>query len=142
MPRVSATEGAAKWARRTKAAVSDMTAGVDRVTESPMAAAVEKLDKMLSRFEEAIRSGKVERGLARTSLADWKNAMKNVGAGRVASGVDGKGTSKMESFAREFYAHLERVEEEVAAMPDLTIEDAVNRAAHVIRRNHGFKRGG
>lgn len=140
MPKVSASEGADKWGRRTKQATADVTAGVNRVTVAPTQQAAAKIDKMRSKFNEAVDSGKVERGLQRVSLQDWKTSMTQIGVGRIASGVDNKGISKMGEFAAEFYPHLERVEAEIAAMPDTTLEDNVQRAVHNIRRNAEFKR--
>jgi len=142
MPKINPSEGAEKWARRTKAATIDVAAGVDRVSEAPTAKAAAKIDKMLANFMEAVSSGKVARGLNRVTLQEWKDAMKTVGVGRIASGVDGKGTAKMESFAREFYPFLERVQSEIDAMPDTTLEDSINRAVTNMRRLHEFKRGG
>jgi len=140
MPKISASAGAEKWARRTKSAVQDVVAGVDRVTENPADAAIAKLEKMFMRFQEAYQSGKIERGLARTSLADWKGAMKNIGASRIASGVDNKGTDKMQKFAAEFYPFVEQVQNEINAMPDTTLEDSISRMTHNVRRLSEFKR--
>jgi len=140
MPKISASEGADKWARRTKAATADVAAGVDRVTEAPTQAAIAKIDKMMAKFEEAVRSGKVERGLARVTLEDWKQSMKEIGVGRIASGVDNKGVGKMEEFASEFYPFVERVQEEVNRMPDTTLEDGIARMTHNVRELAKFKR--
>lgn len=140
MPKINAKAGAEKWARRTKAATADVAAGVDRVTEAPTQAALAKLDKMLAKFEEAIRSGKIERGLARVTLEDWKRSMKEIGVGRIASGVDNKGVGKMEAFAEEFYPFVERVQEEIARMPDTTLEDGIARMTHNVRELAKFKR--
>lgn len=140
MPKIDPREGAEKWGRRTKQAVQDVTAGVNRVTVAPTLQAAEKVDKMRSKFNEAVDSGKVERGLRRVSLTDWKESMTKIGVGRIASGVDGKGISKMGAFTQEFYPHLQQVEDEIAAMPDSTLEDSIARATHNIRRNAEFKR--
>jgi len=140
MPKISASAGAEKWARRTKAATADVAAGVDRVTEAPTQAALAKIDKMLAKFDEAVRSGKVERGLARVTLEDWKSSMKDIGIGRIASGVDNKGVGKMEDFAAEFYPFVERVQEEINRMPDTTLEDGIARMTHNVRELAKFKR--
>jgi len=140
MPKLDPTAGAAKWANRTKAAVQDVVDGVKRTDKNPTAEAAKKLDKMRAKFNEAVDSGKVERGLKRVSKEDWQAAMINVGAGRIATGVDSKGKGKMEEFAQEFYPHLESGQREVEAMPDVTLEDGVNRAAAMIRHNAKFKR--
>lgn len=141
MPKISPKAGADKWARRTKAATGDVAAGVDRVTEAPTQAALEKIDKMLTKFEEAVRSGKIERGLARVTLEDWKRSMKEIGVGRIASGVDNKGQPKMEDFAAEFYPYVERVQNEINKMPDTTLEDGIARMTHNVRELAKFKRG-
>lgn len=140
MPKINPRTGADKWARRTKAATADVAAGVDRVTEAPTQAALAKIDKMLAKFEEAVRSGKIERGLARVTLEDWKAAMKDIGVGRIASGVDNKGQAKMEAFAEEFYPFVERVQEEINRMPDTTLEDGIARMTHNVRELAKFKR--
>ena len=142
MPKVTAAQGAEKWARRTKAATEDVRQGVARVTEAPAQKAIAKLEKMLRNFEEAVRSGKVERGLARTTLADWQRSMTEIGIGRIASGVDNKGADKMASFAREFYPFLERIQAEIEGMPDTTLDDNINRMVTNVRRISEFKRSG
>jgi hypothetical protein len=142
MPKVSPNQGAEKWARRTKAATEDVRAGVARVTEPPTQKAIAKLEKALRNFEEAVRSGKIERGLARVTLAEWQRSMTDIGIGRIASGVDNKGQSKMEGFAREFYPYVERVQAEIEAMPDTTLEDNIGRMTHNVRRLAEFKRSG
>jgi hypothetical protein len=140
MPKVSAAEATEKWARRTKAATQDMRAGVERVQNNPAEAAMASMDKMLANFIDAIESGKVRRGLERVTLQQWKDRMINVGVGRVAAGVDNKGAPKMDAFTREFFSHLEQVESELADMPSTTLEDNINRAVHVMRRNAEFRR--
>lgn len=140
MPKLDPSAGASKWASRTKAAVQDVVDGVKRVEVSPTAEAAKKIDKMRAKFNQAVDDGKVERGLKRVTKEDWQAAMINVGAGRIATGVDSKGKSKMEEFAQEFYPHLELGQREVANMPDVTLEDGVNRAAAMIRHNAKFKR--
>lgn len=141
MPKISARDGAEKWSRRTKAATQDVAAGVDRVTVNPADLAIASIDKMRARLLEALDSGKVEAGLKRVTLESWKKAMKEIGVGRIASGVDGKGNAKMQAFAEEFYPFLEGIQRELEGMPDTTFEDSVNKMVHQVRRAHEFKRG-
>ena len=136
-----ASDVAAKWGRNLKAAGQDIALGVDQTTENPAQAAIEALDKMLARFVEAMQSGKTRRGLERVTLEQWKNAMKNVGIGRIASGVDAKGLPKMQSFMTEFLPFLENVAAQMEGMPDTTFEDSVNRMVAQVRATHEFKRG-
>lgn len=140
MPKLNPDEAAEKWARRTKAAVSDVAAGVARVTENPMEKAKAKKEKALRNYDEALRNGKWEAGLDRVSLSDWQKAMTDIGTGRIASGVDNKGTTKMEDFAKDFYPHLETIQRELEGMPDVSLEDAINRMTHQVRRAADFER--
>ena len=75
MPKITITpeEFAEKHARRLKAAVEDIRAGVERVTESPTAKAAAKQDKMIARLQEAVSSGKWAARLKAVPLEDWKS---------------------------------------------------------------------
>ena len=139
MPKLTASEGANKWAKRTKAAVQETKEGIARVTESPTDKAADRLDKLLARLTEAIVSGKMERALRDVSLAEWKR-LADAGTARIAGGVDAKGLSKMEKFARDFYPYLEQVQNEIAGMPDSTFEDSLSRMTHNARRLHEYKK--
>lgn len=139
MPRVTPEEGADKLISRAKAAAPFIAAQVAKVTEAPTERAAAKIGKMQTKFNEAVASGKVERGLRRVSLSDWKAAMIEKGVPRISQGLD-QARNKVVEFNREFYPHLERVQSEIAAMPDTTLEDSISRMVHNVRRNAEFKR--
>ncbi len=132
MARVTADEFVEKHARRLKGAVDDMRKGIERVSESPTAAAASKKDKMRSNVNAALDSGKWERGLRRVSLEDWKGKMINKGLGRVASGID-EAAPKVRAFAADFLPFLDNVTSAVRKMPDTTLEDSINRMNAQIR---------
>ena len=138
MPKITPKEAADKWARRTAAAVPDYTAGILRVTESPMEAAAEAAEKMLQNLLEAVQSGRWARSLKKVSLAEWKEATTKKGSARLAQGVQGA-TKKQEDYYNEVFPYLETIQAEIAAMPDLGIEDSIARSAHLQRRMHEFK---
>jgi len=140
MPRVTPTEGADKLISNARTAAPRIAAQVAKVTEAPTLAAAKKIDKMQMKFNDAIASGKVERGLRRVSLEEWKKAMVEKGVPRIAGGLEAS-RSKIESFNAEFYPFLERVEAKVAAMPDTTLEDNINRMVTNVREIAEFKRG-
>lgn len=140
MARKNAADVAAKWGRNLKAAGQDIAAGVDAVTQNPAQAAIAALDKLYARWMEAFQSGKIEAGLARVTLDQWKTAMKTVGVQRIAAGVDAKGNAKMGKFMTEFLPFLEQVAGQLDSMPDTTFEDSVNRMIAQIRAVHEFKR--
>jgi len=126
MAMISAAEFREKHLRRTVAASADMRAGVERVTVSPTEKAAAKQEKMISRLTEAVRTGKWARGLKKVSLSDWKTKMLDVGVGRVAGGLEAAG-GKVEAFAAQFLPFVEAVQAKVAKMPDLVLQDNLNR---------------
>ena len=139
MPKVTPKEGADKLITRAKAAAPHIAEQVDKVTVAPTAQAAEKIDKMQQKLMEAFASGKVERGLLRVSLEEWKRAMKEKGVPRIAQGLESS-RSKIEEFNEQFYAFLEQVEREIRDMPDMTLEDSIARMIHNVRRISEFKR--
>lgn len=139
MPKLTPQEAAQKWASRAQAAVPEYTAGVKRVTESPTAKAAAAADKMLQNIMEAINSGRWAAGLNRVSLEDWKTAATVKGAPRIAAGVQGA-VGKQQAYYAEVFPFLETLQREIDAMPNLTIEDSIARAAHFMRAMNEFKK--
>jgi len=137
--KVTPEQFADKHNRRTKAALEDMRAGVQGVTVSPTAKAAAKQEKMRSRLLEAIESGKWANGLKRVSLEEWKDKMLNVGVARVSSGLDAN-KEKVEQFAAELLPHIEAGQKAIEGMPDVTLEDSINRMTSFIRHMSKFKR--
>lgn len=138
MPIMTPKQAADKWSQRTTAAVADYKAGVLRVTESPTAKAAMAADKMLQNIMEAIQSGRWKAALEAVSLEDWKKATSEKGAGRMAQGVQGA-VNKQEAYYTEVFPVLERIQREIEGMPNLTLEDSIARAAHLMREMHAFK---
>jgi hypothetical protein len=141
MARVSPAEFADKWKRRISAATQDVRTGVERVTVAPTEKAAVKKDKMLSRLTDAMTNGKWEAGLRRVSLQDWKDAMLNKGLGRIAQGAEAA-TTKVEAFAGELLPHIDAGRRQLEGMPDITIEDSINRVGTFLRHMHTFRRAG
>lgn len=132
----SAAEVAKKWAQRASAAQPDYVAGIEAVTEAPGAKAAAKADKYIAKVTENVE--KWADNVGATTLNDWKNATKGK-AGRYAQGVQ-QGTSNMGAFLNEYLPYVEQGRQQVANMPDMTVEDGVARAAAMIRHNANFKR--
>ena len=139
--KMNAQEYQEKHARRLKAAVPDIRRGVERVTESPMLKAAAKSEKMLQNLTEAVNDGKWERGLRRVSLEDWKNATVEKGTGRIAAGIDAA-KEKTIAFAEELLPAVERAQTKINTMPDLTLEDNINRMGEYAREMSNFRRRG
>jgi len=124
-----------KWARRTKAAVTDVVAGINRVTESPAAKAVAKQDKMLANLTASVQDGTWAKRLSGVSLDDWKTKTAAKVAERLAGGVDGA-AAKRQKFDTWLVGTLNEVLPKINDMPDLTIEDSVNRVRTFMEHMH------
>ena len=123
MAKLSPSEFAEKWARRTKAATQDMAKGIERVTESPGQKAAEKKDKWIKRLMEKETQDKWAQNVAAISLEEWKRRAKELGVQRVSAGVD-KATNEMQEFAQQLLAYQESALQQIKNMPDVTKEDA------------------
>lgn len=129
-----------KHARRLKASVEDMRAGIERVTQSPTEAAASKKEKFRAGINASIDNGKWERGLRRVSLDEWKDKTITKGLGRVAAGIDAA-APKVREFAAELLPFQDRLKSEVEGMPDISLEDNINRMTTWIRGMAKFSRG-
>ena len=139
MAKLSATEFQEKHARRLKGAVEDVRKGIDRVTESPTAKAAAKADKMLTNLTSSVQSGKWAAGLKRVSLEEWKRKTRDVGVNRIAAGTDAS-KDKVIAFAEELLPHIDRGQEKIKGMPDITLDDSINRMTTFTRHMAGFSR--
>lgn len=135
MARVNAAEYADKWARRTKGATEDYRRGVDRVTQAPGEKAAMQADLMARKVAESIASGKWQRAVAGVSLADWKRAALDKGAGRIAAGVDGA-SQKQVQMAEKLLANVDRAVQAADAIPRGSFEDNINRMVAFARSMH------
>lgn len=139
MARLTAQEFQDKHSRRLKAAVEDVRRGIDRVTESPTEKAAAKQDKMLTNLTAAVNSGKWSAGLKRVSLDDWKKKARDVGVNRIAAGIDAA-KDKVVDFAAQLLPFIDRAQSEIQNMPDVTLDDNINRMNTFIRRMAQFRR--
>ena len=139
MPKLTPEQFAEKHNRRTKAALEDMKAGIENVTVSPTEKAAAKQEKMRQRLLEALENGKWANGLKRVSLEEWKQKMIELGLNRVASGLDAN-KKKVEEFAAQLLPHIEAGQKLIEKMPDVTLEDSINRMTAFIRHMSKFQR--
>lgn len=137
--KLTPTQFREKHARNLKASVPDIRLGVQRVTESPTEKAAAQQDKMLARLTEAVSSGKWAAGLRRVTLEEWKDKTLNKGIGRIAAGVDAA-APKIEAFAADLIAFENTLMARIDTMPDLTLEDSIQRATEWIRGMAKFER--
>ena len=139
MAKLTPTEFQEKHARRLSAAVEDVRKGIDRVTENPCELAAAKQEKMLTNLTAAVNDGRWKAGLQRVSLAEWKDKAKNVGAGRIASGINAA-KKKVIAFAEQLLPHIDAGVDKLKTMPDITLEDNIQRMVTMTRHMADFKR--
>ena len=139
MSKLSATEFQEKHARRLKQSVEDIRKGIDRVTENPCDKAAAKQDKMLTNLTAAVQSGKWAAGLKRVPLEKWKKQARDVGVNRIAAGIDAA-KEKTIAFAEQLLPHIDRGQEKIKSMPDVTLDDNINRMTSFIRHMSEMKR--
>lgn len=129
---ISASAFAEKWGRRLKGATQDIKDGVMAVTTAPSQQAIAKQDKMKANLIAAIDNGDWAAGLGKVTLADWKRDMTEKGVPAISRGVD-IATPKVAAFASVLLPHIAAGQATVDAMPDLTLEDNIQRAEKMIR---------
>lgn len=139
MARLTAQEFQEKHARRLTAAVEDVRKGIDKVTVNPCELAAQKKDKMLAGITAAVNDGSWERGLRRVTLEQWKDKAKNVGVGRISSGINAA-KDKVIAFAEQLLPHIDAGQAKLKTLPDLSLEDNITRMTTFIRHMADFKR--
>jgi len=139
MPRVTPEEFQRKHAAPLKAAIEDMRKGFDRVREAPGAKAAASADKWHARISAAETKQKWARRVSAVSLEEWKDAIINKGLPRVAGGID-SAADDVVKFAEQLLSYQERLQAEIERMPDLTLEDSINRMTAWVRGMARFKR--
>jgi len=137
--KITPAEFREKHNRRLKAALTDMRAGVERVTESPTAAAAGKQDKMLANLTAKVADGTWASRLRKVTLEEWREKMINKGLPRVSGGIDAAG-AKVEDFASQLLPAVDAASRKVAAMPDLTLEDSIARMTSFVRDMSTFRK--
>lgn len=129
---------AAKWAQRAQGATQALQDGINNVTVAPGQLAAAKQDKMLANLTAAITSGKWANNVAAVSLQSWKDSMLTKGVQRYGSGVSAAQT-KFQSFMSKLLPYQANIQAQLATMPDLTLQDNINRAIYVMQQMAAFK---
>lgn len=139
MAKLTPEEFADKHARRLKGSLEDMRSGIEKVTTAPGVAASKKADKMLANLTAKVQDGTWARRVAGVPLEEWKDKMINKGLSRVPGGIDAA-RGKVVDFAGQLLPAIDAAQGKVKAMPDLTIEDSINRMTTFVREMAKFKK--
>jgi hypothetical protein len=136
---VNPNDVANKWSRRLSQSTDDIKKGVEGVTVAPSERAVSKKDKFVAELMRAIQEGKWETALRAYGLEEWKKDMINKGISRIASGAE-NAKSDFAEFMAQFLPYAEEVKKRADSMPDMTLEDRINKAIFVMRELAKFRR--
>jgi len=139
MVKMTPEEYADKHNRRLKAALEDVRSGVEKVTEAPGKLAAAKEAKMKAKVIEAIDKGIWKSRVQAVSLEEWKRKMAEVGIPRISGGIDAA-RDKVRDFATQLLPAVSSAQDKVKGLPDLTLEDSINRMTTFIREMAKFKK--
>jgi len=139
MSRLTPVEFQEKHARRLSASVEDVRKGIDRVTVNPCELAAAKQEKMLANLTASVLDGRWAAGLKRVSLEEWKTKARDVGAGRISAGINAA-KAKVIAFAEQLLPHIDAGQAKLKTMPDITLEDNIQRMTDFCRHMATFKR--
>lgn len=135
MARLDPQSGTSKWVNNLSNATSSITDGVNKVSVAPGQLAAAQVNTWLARIQQSAQ--KWATNVGGVSLAQWKEAMINVGIPRIAQGAQAK-QSKYLAFAQKFYPYVEQGQAQVKAMPKVTLQDGINRAVAMIKHNAAY----
>lgn len=136
--RATSAQATAKWLTGISGAQDRMKAGALAVTQAPGEKAAAAADKWLARVTAS--KAKYIANSRSVTLAQWQQAYINTGLPRVSQGAQdkqGKYTAAMDSFLPYMQQGLQTIDK----MPNNTVEDAINRAAAMIRWNAKYVKG-
>lgn len=114
---VDASQMTAAWVQGMGQASAKYTAGINKVTESPMAkaATAEATARYLDGVQRSVSSGKRERSLMNSPLSTWKQNATSIGAARLMDGAR-KGQPKYNAAAQKWAPVLANASQAAAAV--------------------------
>lgn len=130
-----------KWARNLTASTESMKAGVQSVTVNPAERAIARQDAYVQGVQQAAVSGKWARGLKRTTLQSWQQAMLEKGLNRVATGASAA-KPKMAKFLDAWIPWQQQLQSRLQAMPRGGLQQNIARMVAAAEHNASFTYNG
>jgi len=146
-PVTKTVKSADRWASQqisnAAAAGDDWLDGVKNPSRNPIESAIAAKDKFVDRLNAAIKDGKWEKNLAKSSLAEIVEVATKVGTGAYTTGVTARET-KIRKRVAELQPLVQSVSNTIQAMPDKTDADREKRLvnARKLMIDVGKKRAG
>ena len=139
MAKLTPEQAADKLTRRLTGATQDIQQGVARVSVAPGSQAAQKQDKMLQHLTEKVQDGTWAKRVAAVSLEDWKKQMTEKGIGRISQGIQ-SARPKLVDFFGKLLPFQDSLSGTIKGMPDVTLEDNINRMTTFIRGMSKFRK--
>lgn len=136
--RVTPQQWADKLARNLKNATTDIQNGVNNVTTAPGQKAAASKQKWINALNEQSTQDKWAKNVGGVTLDQWKAAMLNKGLARIGPGIDAA-KPKVQAFAEKITPHIESGQRQLESMPDLTLNDSIQRVSFWIQHMASFK---
>jgi hypothetical protein len=114
--------------------VQNYTAGINRLTESPTAAAASgpAMQRYLDNVQRSVTSGRRAAALQSVTLEQYKAQATGIGAQRLKSGAQ-KGQAKMARAMQKWQPIYQQMRDTAASMPKGGVNEAVERVRAVIQ---------
>lgn len=132
------SEVADRWAQRMGASGEAIKAGVMAVTTNPAEKAASRADAWAAGVQRALADGKFQRGLRRTTLQSWQDALLKKGLPRIAAGAS-QAKPKVQAFLEKFLPHQEALKQKLASMPRGDLQANISRMIAAVEHNAAFK---
>ena len=136
---ITPQQAASKLANGIRNGTTAYSDGVNAVQVAPSSQAIAKKSKWVQAMTDPRTHDRWEAGLSRISLLDWKNATSGIGAQRFAQSAD-KAQSNYQEFANDFFPFLEQGQQQVNSMPDVTLDERINKAVAMMRYTSQYQR--
>ena len=127
-----------KWLERARAGQKLYAERTKEPRRDPIKAAIAKRSDLEAKMARKETWDKWEARLSAVGFDGWLKAVQQKGVPRYPQGIE-FGKDKFADFYEQFSKHLEAGLAKVLAMPKVTLEDSIRRAAEMIRWNAQFK---
>ena len=125
----SGSSASSKWQERTAAYQGD-----------PTALAAQASAKAKANYSAAIDSGRFARGLQAAGRGGWlAGVQRPEAASAYAGGISGKGKDKWAKAMGTWFPIFASIQAQIDSMPNVTTQDAINRAATWITQTKAAK---
>lgn len=124
---VDAQTAAERWVGSAGMAQQRYTEGIQATNVDPTARAVAQQAKLVQNFTASVSNGRWARALQRVGAAGWKAAAV-AKAGNFATGINASRQKYLDAIGPVLQVEAQ-LQQQIDSMPNVTIQDAINRSA-------------